>query len=288
MKEQFIQFVRRVIRLFPRLFMVYRYVVESWHLNEVPQATSQGFKFIGNKSMQEGNFETEETQIVNRIIPNVDIVINVGANIGYYCCIALSHDKDVVAFEPINLNTKYLLRNIKANNWQSKIEVYPMALSNKVGVVDIFGGGTGASLLRGWNNVPDQYVTLVPTTTLDHILSGRFQSKKCFIIVDIEGAELLMLEGASSFIDKDPKPIWMIEIEVSEHQPNGLKINPNLASTFHLFWSKGYEVWTADEQCRMIYPDEIEAIVENGVDTICAHNFLFFEKGKKSEYLHSE
>jgi len=53
-------------------------------------------------------------------------LVNVGANTGYYCCLALDRNKYVIAFEPINLNVKYLLRNIKANNWDDRIEVYPM------------------------------------------------------------------------------------------------------------------------------------------------------------------
>ena len=246
-----------------------------------------GFKLVGNKSMQNGQFEPEETQIVKQILPHVDIFINVGANIGYYCCIALSQEKYVIAFEPINLNLRYLLRNIKANNWDSMIEVYPMALSSKVGVVEIYGGGTGASLVKGWAGTPEDYVTLVPSTTLDNVLGARFQGERCFILVDIEGAEQLMLEGASSIINMAPKPIWMMEISISEHQPKGIKINPNLWSTFNIFWEKGYEAWTADKKCRIVHPNEIEQIVRSGIDSLHTHNFLFIEKGKKNEFVNA-
>lgn len=283
MKKQLIRFVKPLIERFPKLAMTYRYVRDSWQIYEEPQETQMGFKLVGNQSMQSGWFEPEETQIVKQILPCVDIVINVGANIGYYCCIALSQGKYVVAFEPINLNLRYLLRNIKANNWESRIEVYPVALSNKVGVIEIYGGGTGASLVKGWAGTPEQYVTLVPSTTLDNALNTRFQGKRCFILVDIEGAEQLMLEGASSIIDMVPRPVWMMEISISEHQPKGISVNPNLSSTFHFFWNNGYEAWTADRQCRIIYPDEIKKIVETGIDTIHTHNFLFIEKGKKRD-----
>jgi FkbM family methyltransferase len=267
--------------------MTYRYLRDGWQIDEEPQETSMGFKLVGNESMQNGQFESEETQIVKHIISYVDIVVNVGANIGYYCCIALSQGKYVIAFEPINLNLRYLLRNIKANNYESRIEVYPIALSDKVGVIEIYGGGTGASLVKGWAGTPEQYVTLVPSSTLDNVLGSRLQSKKCFIIVDIEGAERLMLEGASSIIDMEPDPIWMMEISVSEHQPKGVSINPNLLSTFYVFWNRGYEAWTADEACRAIHPDEIEEIIKTGTNTLHAHNFLFIKKGKKSELLNA-
>ncbi len=287
MKNQLIRFAKPIIERFPKLAMTYRYVRDSWQIYEEPQETPMGFKLAGNKSMQNGQYELEEIQIIKQILPSVDIFINVGANIGYYCCIALSQGKYVVAFEPINGNLRYLLHNIKANNWESQIEVYPIALSNKVGAIDIYGGGTGASLVKGWDGIPEQYVTLVPSTTLDNALGLRFQSKKCFVLVDIEGAEQLMLEGASSIIDMMPKPIWMMEILISEHQPKGININPNLSSTFQVFWNSGYEAYTADKQCRIIYPDEIEEIVMSGIDALHTHNFLFIEKGKKIEFLNA-
>lgn len=288
MKKTIIHLVKPIIERLPRLAMAYRYMRDSSKINKYPKETPMGFKFIGDKSMETGQFEPEETQLVKKILPSVDILINIGANVGYYCCIALSLKKYVVAFEPINLNLRYLLRNIKANNWESKIEVFPIALSNKVGVVDIYGGGTGASLVKGWAGTSEQYVTLVPSTTLDNAIGERFHSKQCFIIVDIEGAEKTMLEGANSIINMLPKPIWMMEISISEHQPNGILINPNLLSTFNFFWNNGYDAWTANEEFRIIHSDEIEKIVMSGVDSLHTHNFLFIEKEKKNIFFNAE
>ncbi len=288
MYNQLARLAKPIVERFPKLAMTYRHARDHWQTYEGFQETPLGFKLVGNPSMQNGHFEPEETQLVKTIVSYVDVVINVGANIGFYCCIALSQEKYVIAFEPINLNLQYLLRNIKENNWGSRIEVYPIALSNKVGVTEIYGGGTGASLVKGWAGTPDQYVTLVPSSTLDNVLGSRFKSKKCFIVVDIEGAEQLMLEGASSIIDMEPKPIWMMEIAISQHQRKGVSINPKSLVPFHVFWNSGYEAWTADKECRAIKPDEIEEIVKSGVNTLHTHNFLFIEKGKKSEFLRAK
>ncbi len=285
MKKQIIWYFKAFVERFPRLAMTYRLVRDNWQSYEEPVQTPLGFKFAGNPLMQNGKFEPEETEIVKNILPDIEVVINVGANIGYYCCIALSQGKNVVAFEPVNLNCRYLLHNIKANEWESRIEVYPIALSRKAGVVEIYGGGTGASLVKGWASISEQYNTLVPCSTLDNVLGTRFSGKKCFIIVDIEGAEKLMLEGASFIIDMEPKPIWMMEISFTEHQPEGMNINPNILSTFQIFWDSDYEAYTADKQCRIVHSDEIEKIIKTGVDTLHTHNFLFIEKRKKIELL---
>jgi FkbM family methyltransferase len=284
MRRWLIGLVQPIVKHFPNLLMLYRFMRHNYRIQEVPAYTSMGFKMIGSQSMQEGKFEPEETEIARTIIPNADIVINVGANIGYYCCLALSYGKYVVAFEPINFNFQYLLRNIKANSWESQIEAFPIALSNQPGIIEIYGDGVVASLVKGWADTPEQYATLVPCSTLDNTLGSRFNNKKCFIIVDIEGAELLMLKGANSFICQEPKPIWMMEISISELQPKGISINPNLLSTFQFFWNNGYESWTADKRCQLVHPDEIENIVISANDTLGTHNFLFIEQGKKKDF----
>jgi len=280
MKRKLVKLMKPLVERFPRVVIFYRTLRDSRQYFDEPKDTPMGFKLVGNRLMQEGKFEPEETVIVNSLINNVDTVINVGANIGYYCCLALKQNKYVIAFEPINLNLKYLLRNIKANNWEDQVEVYPMALSNrKAGIIEIYGGGTGASLIRGWAGTPDKHVNLVPINTLDNILSHRLNNERCFILVDIEGAEQYMLEGSSSILDMDPKPIWMVEISVSEHQPKGVKLNPNLLSTFQVFWNHGYTARTANSENRVVSSSEIEEIVKTGVDTLHTHNLIFIEKG---------
>lgn len=284
MNRQLLRFVKPIADHFSKLAMRRRYIRESRKVFAEPQQTPMGFKLSGNKAMQAGEFEPEETQIVKQFLGQVDVVVNVGANIGYYCCIALARGKHVIAFEPMNQNLRYLLRNIKANNWESRIEIYPLALSDRVGIIEIYGGGTGASLVKGWAGTPEHHVTLVPSTTLDNALGTRFGGKQCFMLVDIEGAEQLMLEGSSIFIAMEPKPVWLVEVSISEHQPSGIKINPNLSSTFDIFWDSGYEAWTADKKCRIIQPDEIKQIVRSGADTLHTHNFLFIEKGRRDEF----
>jgi len=285
MKNQLVRLAKQIVERFPKLAFTCRYVRDGWQLSGQPQDTVLGFKLMGNPVMQNGYFEPEETGLIKKIISQVDVVINVGANIGYYCCIALSQGKQVVAFEPLPLNLQYLLRNIKANKWESKIEVFPLALSNKVGLLEIYGGGTGASLVKGWAGIPESFVTLVPSSTFDNIVGSRFHGRRCFVLVDIEGAEQWMLEGATAFLEMEPKPIWMVEITISEHQPKGVRTNPTLRSTFETFWKNGYEARTADTQCRVIHSEEIDKIVRTGVDTLQTHNFLFVEPGKKNGWL---
>lgn len=146
--------------------------------------------------------------------------------------------------------------------------------------MEIYGGGTGASLVKGWSGIPISYATLVPMSTLDFVLGNRFWGERCLVLVDIEGAERWMLEGASNFLRRIPKPIWMMEITVNEHQPHGIAINPNLWVTFETFWNAGYEAWTANDSCRMVCRQEVESMASGGTDSLGTRNFLFIEQGE--------
>lgn len=64
MKRELIKLMKSIVDRFPKLAMTYRYMRDSWQIYEEPEMTPLGFKFIGNRSMQEGKFEPEETEIV--------------------------------------------------------------------------------------------------------------------------------------------------------------------------------------------------------------------------------
>lgn len=275
-KKQFITIFKPIFERIPFLARLYRDFRDNKYYNSEPKDTPWGFKFAGSTSMQSGKFEPEETEMFLSIIKDVDVLVNVGANVGYYCCLALNHNKYVYAFEPVILNLKTLLKNVKINNWEDNIEIYSLALSNKKsGIIEIYGGGTGASLVEGWAGVKDFTTSLVPNTTLDNVLSNKLINKKSFILVDIEGSEKYMLEGALSIFVNDPKPIWMIEITITEHWPKGVKVNPNLLSTFQMFWDHGYVAKTANKENRLVTKSEIESVVNTGLDTLNTHNFVF-------------
>ena len=261
-----------VIR-FPRLAILYRSVRDQLKSMDEPKLTPWGFKLAGNAVMEQGVFEPAETEIVRTLLKEVDVLVNVGANVGYYCCHALSMGIPVIAFEPMARNFRYMYKNIKANEWDG-VEIFPIALSNKVGLLEIYGDDTGASLIKGWAGIPEDFKSIVPCSTMDAVLSTRLRGNKALILVDIEGAEKWMLEGSTIMLNNNPKPIWLIEIMTKDHQPNNLKINPNLKSTFQILFQNGYKAFSADKEMRPITMEEVEN-VSTGKTEFSVYNFLF-------------
>jgi FkbM family methyltransferase len=256
---------------------VYRHFRETRALRLEPRMTPLGFRFGGNPAMESGTFEPEETELVRRLLSQADAVVNVGANIGYYCCLSIGAGKQVIAFEPVELNVRQLLKNLRANGWDGRAEVYPIALSSEVGVVELYGSGTAASMVAGWAGIPTSDVRLVPASTIDLVLGTRLHGRRCLVIVDVEGAEQAVLEGARGLLAANPKPVWMVEIAVQEHQPEGRRVNPSLLRTFQLFWAAGYDAFTADRQLRKITSAEVESAADTGVSPFPTHNFLFVD-----------
>jgi len=264
---------------FPRVASLYRGVRDQLDSMEDPQPTPWGFKLAGNSAMAQGLFEPAETDLVRRLLKDVDIMVNVGANVGYYCCHALSVGKPVIAFEPMERNLHYLYKNIKANGWDG-VEIFPVALSNHRGILEIYGSNTGASIVKGWAGIPESYRTLVPCSTMDVVLGSRLQGRKVLILVDIEGAEKQMLEGAKLMLTSDPKPVWLIEVVTKENQPLGVEINPNFTGTFQLFLQNGYEAFTVEKQNMRPVTMEDVHLISKGLLNIGTYNFLFRESKK--------
>ena len=265
----------QLLRRFPRWNAAYRGYREFKQMQRPPVKTPGGFWFVGNKLMQSGTFEPEETRIVEELLSNVDVLINVGANVGYYCCIALQRKKKVIAFEPMPRNLEFLMKNIIFNGTEEFIEVFPLALSSRSGIAKFYGAGTGASLIQGWAGQSEEDLTLVPMSTLDTILGNRMHGTRCLVVVDVEGAELAMLQSASNLLSNTPRPIWLVEISVNEHQPTGILINPNLVETFKIFFDAGYHAITAKRESRSIHLQEVQQVASTGIDTLKTHNFVF-------------
>jgi FkbM family methyltransferase len=271
--NRLIAVARPIVDRFPRVAATYRSVRDQLDDMDEPTMTPWGFTLAGNEGMAIGTFERAETELVRNVVAELDLLVNVGANIGYYCCHALSLGKPIIAFEPVPRNVRYLCKNLIANGW-SDAEVYPIALTDKVGVLKIYGGGTGASLLEGWAGTPRGYATLAPSSTMDIMLASRLKGKKALIVADVEGAEQLLLDGATSLLANDPKPVWMVEIMVEDHQPAGVHRNPHLLTTFQTFFRSGYQAFSIGDCLRRVTAGDLEA-VSTGARSLSSHNFLF-------------
>lgn len=116
----------------------------------------------------------------------------------------------------------------------------------------------------------------MPVLTLDRILGPSLQGKRALILVDVEGAEYAVLQGAVNTLVNEPKPIWMVEIGATTHQPEGVTVNPYLLSTFEIFFRNDYEAVTADDSRAPITEVIVEKVFRKE-ELMPTHNFLFYQ-----------
>ena len=235
--------------------------------------TPWGFRLIGPRALAAGTFEPEETRLVRDLLVDVELLVNVGAHVGYYCCHALQMGKSVIAVEPNTENMHYLLRNIHGNGWGSKVEVFPVAVGEHQDILEMWGADTAASLVPGWAGNATEHPHRVPVLTLDRIASTAVAGRRALFIMDVEGAEHLALRGALRCVENQPRPIWMIEITDTTHRPKSAPINPNLEEIFRTFLDRGYRCTTADRRAEPVSLERVLAAVRG--ERLPAHNFIF-------------
>jgi FkbM family methyltransferase len=233
--------------------------------------TIYGFKLAGDRRMASSDFEPDEVKAFLELIESHDMVLDIGANVGFYSCLAASRGKHVVSFEPSLRNLNFLYRNLWENKLSS-VEIFPVGLAKQSGLSRIYGFGGISSFVVGWGQAETSKYSLVPVTTLDAVVAKRFQGKRLLIKVDVEGFELHVLAGAIETLNLEPKPTWTMEILLRDGViPGG--VNTRFHETFEMFWKHGYQCRKLDNTRSLVQ----NADVENWVRCAAADckNFLF-------------
>lgn len=275
----------RRIPLFARidwqLYLFRDMIASKWWSRTTETMTPFGFILATRmhpayEQMRKGEFEPNETRMFLALLDRIDIFIDIGANVGYYSCLALQNHKATLAFEPQQQNLGCLYRNLTANGWADRAEVYPLALSARPGLLSLFGAsGPSASLVRDWAGYSPRYSQTVPVNTLDNILSTRFSGERILVKIDVEGAEYQVLEGSLNTIARIPRPIWMMEVCYTEYHPSGM--NPDYLKVFELFWRHGYACYAADGTYTRIERQDVERWLAAGVRDMQTFNYLFMD-----------
>ncbi len=168
------------------------------------------------------SFEYSSFQLFSTLLERGSIILDVGANSGVYSIFysRLVGDKGrIYAFEPDTSNYFLLQENLKLNNCNN-VRAYNFALSNKESVVEMISYNP-ADLNLKLQGDSFKYMKEVSDITeplhrtkaykLDDLDEIKNISKIDFIKIDVEGAELLVLQGSINTIKKH-KPVIIFEL----------------------------------------------------------------------------
>ena len=139
------------------------------------------------------------------------ICLDIGANIGYWSCFLATKMKDgeIHAFEPDPTLAKILDKNLKRFNVRFNVLIKAVSRTNDEKKLYSNGSDTGLSSLYNFFGVEGLSCN---TITIDTYVKQNCIDPVNFIKVDVQGAELDVLEGAQETINKY-QPIIFIEWE---------------------------------------------------------------------------
>lgn len=193
-----------------------------WRARQIarkPRLVREGFRFASYDMAFADDWEKEERALVPQYLPECAALIDVGANNGFYSLLAAHLGKPALAIEPDAGNLVVLQANCRGK----PVEIIAAVLGEAEGQAILYGDGDMASLDPAWQGVGKHFRQSVKALTLDGVLAERWMGQRLLIKVDVEGAEALVLRGASATLRRDPRPLWLIEM--LPHLPTGAE-NP--------------------------------------------------------------
>lgn len=200
-------------------------------------------EYIGWNILFRGVYEAKENELIKSIVKPGHVVIEAGANIGSETLLLakLVHNGKVFAFEPLPAVSKYLKANIAINQLDAIVSVEEFALTDTTGGLIDFHILNEDEANQGMGSIyphsSAKQVVHVPQLRLDDWLVGKNLHRLDFIKIDIQGAEINLLNGAKNAIDRF-RPILFLEAD-----PNSLiAAGRSLEDLFDCITALGYQV----------------------------------------------
>ncbi len=173
-----------------------------------------------------GTFESRELRFVERFVQPGMTVLDVGSHHGLYTLLAsrrVGASGRVLTFEPSPRERRKLRLHL-ALNLAGNARLEPLALGSENGEADfhqVNGVETGCNSLRPPAVLDPVRRLRVSVARLDDVLQRKGIERVDFIKLDVEGAELAVLEGAEKLLQQPPRPVMLIEVFAARTAPWG-------------------------------------------------------------------
>jgi len=204
-------------RIYKNLFSTAQFKKGTYNTNHGFKLNLENERYIEKYIYYWGEWEGNETHFIKEFLPKDGLFIDIGANIGYFSCLAASivgNKGHVFSFEPVPQSFQLLSKNIHLNNFHN-ITAYQIAASNKKGSMLLAKPKNPCALemvtTRNASTTKPHWE--IPSERVDEIVD-RNQSID-MIKIDIEGAEMLALAGLVEHLSKQNAPIVLCEVNDS-------------------------------------------------------------------------
>jgi FkbM family methyltransferase len=215
-REQYISLMSRAQRVFPGMPIPLRLPFGAWWLAKQSA--------LDDDLIHEG-FEDTELAFVKRLLLPGMTVLDAGAHHGLYTLLAskcVGRRGHVIAVEPSPRERKRLQRHLQMN-FCGNVSIQGCALGGARGEADLFlvdGPEDWCNSLRAPQTCARTVRVRVGVERIDDVLEQMGIARVDFIKVDVEGAELSVLEGASRTLAAS-RPVILAEVQDLRTRPWG-------------------------------------------------------------------
>lgn len=169
--------------------------------------------------VESGELERGTRLLIQGFLKPNDVFIDVGANVGMHTLAAAQAMQGrgrIIAFEPFEPTQRLLAKSIWLNGFAEMTEIHQAAVSNRRGHQTLFlGAASGHHSL--FPLTTSSYFAPQPVEValvrLDDVVTDSTQVD--LIKIDVEGAELDVLEGARPIIARSPSIALVVEFGFS-------------------------------------------------------------------------
>lgn len=207
--------------------------------------TAYGFKFAVDKRdmtqrriLYEGIYEPEVSTIFMQNLKSDDVFYDVGANVGYYSCLASNiRVNSVVAFDPDPINCQIIALNSQLNNFDmSNLRIVQKGLGDKSKTSSWYRADVSNTGISGFELKNALASFDVEVDTIDYMITRDEIPPPSVIKIDVEGWEENVIKGASTLLSDSPPRIIVFEAECGS---DGVIINQSIIKILEKY---GYNI----------------------------------------------
>jgi FkbM family methyltransferase len=191
-----------------------------------------------------GVHEPGVTKIARENVKDGDVVLDIGAHIGYFTLIFAElvgpYYKNVIAFEPNPEATELLCENTNLNNYNNRVTVFRFAVWDKWDEIKLWLNCKNKADHRCWNPGRPWKWIWANTINLDCLTFDHID----FIKMDIQGAEYRALLGMQKLLQDNPQVKMIMEFAPAMLEACG---PGKPGDCLDLLTSLGFRLWLIEE-----------------------------------------
>jgi FkbM family methyltransferase len=212
-----------------------------------------------------------DTEIVKNEINKGDIVVDVGASIGYFTLIfarSVGKEGHVFAFEPRPERFELLKKNVEINGYDN-VTIEQMAVMDQNGETDFYFSknektGFKLEVSEDQKNIISEKGVAKTIRLEDYFKEKNLLNKIKFIKSDVDGPEFAVLKSAGSILENKSLKIffeWDYEyIEIAGDNPEEM---------LELLYKNGFKIYSPDFKNNKYSPiDKNRLLSFKTVDTV--------------------